>query len=163
MEALTQYRIKICQSPQWKQHDCCRIGISVGNLAFEGDKLQALLTWTHSRFSQCLLYIADLLQRHNYVWQFGMSEKEAYQKALERGHQWLSRNKKILEKYLVLPEIRHWDHWRNSESFQSLHEQVIRISQGSSLIEDALQTDIENFLSRRSLNHQIKELAYQKC
>jgi len=163
LEAPTQYRIKICQSPQWKQHNCCRIGISVGNLAFEEEKLQALLSWAHGRFSQCLLYVADTLQRHNYVWKLGMSEEEAYQQALESGHQWLSRNQNTLEQYFCLPNISYWDKWRTSESFQSLHEQVTAICKCNSLIEAALDTDIANFLSRRSLNPLTKELAYQKC
>jgi len=163
LEISTQYRIKICQSPQWKQHNCCRIGISVGNLAFEEDKLQTLLSWAHGRFSQCLLYIADTLQRHNYVWKFGMSEEEAYQQALESGRQWLSRNKNTLEQYFSSQNISYWDRWRISESFQSLHKQVTAICQHNSLIESALDTDIANFLSRRSINSLSKELAYQKC
>ncbi|MDJ1182508.1 tRNA-dependent cyclodipeptide synthase [Roseofilum casamattae] len=158
------YRIRICQSPQWKQHDCCRIGISVGNLSFEGNKLQALLSWTHSRFDRCLLYVADTLQRHNYVWQLEMSEQEAFQKALESGDRWLSRNQSILEQYFTLQNISYWENWRNSESFQSLHEQVTRISQGNAAIEAALHRDTENFLRRHNLTHpSSKALAYQKC
>lgn len=164
MDEPINYRIKICQSPEWKQHDCCRIGISVGNLAFEGDKLQALLSWTHSRFNQRLLYVADTLQRHNDVWKLGMSEAEAFQKALDRGVQWLSRNQNILEQYFSLPNISYWENWRTSESFQSLHEKVTLISQGNSLIEAALHRDIENFLARHSLTPlRSKALAYQKC
>jgi len=44
-----------------------------------------------------------------------------------------------------------------------LHKQVTAICQHSSLIESALDTDIANFLSRRSINSLSQELAYQKC
>ena len=101
------------------------IGVSLGNRAYENNKLKSLVAWATQHFETVTIMLADSLQRHNIMFQENVDEKQAYDIAISRGDAWLSRNADAID---GIPVMR-WDSLKDRDevtphrrAFEDLYE-----------------------------------------
>ena len=75
----------------------CYLGISLENPLFEGDTLQAMLSWASDKFEQSLVLVGDYLCRFNEKILSGCDEKQAAGTFLKRGDSFLLQTKDIFD------------------------------------------------------------------
>ena len=112
--ATGEYAVKTKDGNQWREHKNARLQISVGQESHEGEKFKSTIEWTKNRFtkrtkSKVYICINDSLQRWNYVFA-GMSHKQAAEKAIALGDEWIERNSNI---YNQIPnaQFTRWESW----------------------------------------------------
>lgn len=112
------YKIKVKSKPANLIGDdaVLRLEISVGQPYHEGEKFRCTLEWARHRFGKIIILVNDSLQRFNYMFEEGLSEKEAHAKASREGTQWIARNMAAIAS---LPdfEIYRWDAWKRSQGY----------------------------------------------
>lgn len=151
---MTKYKVNIKGNPLWKDYDVCRIGISVGKNLFEGEKFLSCLSWVEQKylngyFNSCIIQIADTLQRHNLIWREDVEPERARNLASEQGIQWYRRYQNIIEKLEIPCEILYWDFWLNHPDYQNLKSQFDDLYEDNLEFKDAVDTDVEAFVSRQ--------------
>ncbi len=68
----------------------CLISVSIGHRGFEGEKLEAILSWAAAHHSALHVCVADTLHRHDFVFQRNLSEGAAAVEARAAGEAWLA-------------------------------------------------------------------------
>lgn len=89
--------------------NCC-LGVSVGQMYHEGEKLEASLNLINANFAQCTIVVCDTLQRHTLL-DDSLSAEEKYAVAKEKGGAWLERNYQRIAKLTIPYQIKRWDNW----------------------------------------------------
>lgn len=112
------YKIKVKSKPDnlVGENAVLRLEISVGQPYHEGEKFRCTLDWAKHRFGKIIILVNDSLQRFNYMFEEGLSEKEAHAKASREGREWIARNMAAISS---LPdfEIYRWDAWKRSQGY----------------------------------------------
>lgn len=139
------YKVRARGKWDWKQFDTVRMEISVGQPYHEGDKLREAMSWARENFGKRVLIVGDAPQRYNLMFTQGLSEKEAYNVAVESGTAWLARNKPFLHGM----EITRWDEWKNHRSYQAVEKQVHDLYKTNAGFHAALQDAITGVWLRR--------------
>lgn len=154
------YKVKVKTGASWRGFDICRLPISVGKSAHEGEKFEATLEWVKQRFDKAILSINDTLQRFNLIGLEGLAEEEAFTKAEWLGSQWLERHQasiKHLEEGGDTPaidfKIIRWSHWLERPEFTANLEKAHRLYRENLNFRQAVETDINMFLSRRTIKN----------
>ncbi len=103
--------------------------ISVGRHYHEEGRLESTLKLVNVYFKECLILIADTLQRHSLAM---MNPKQSveyfYKEASENGLSWINRNIGAITKHLSIPyKIQRWDDWLCHKNFQSYYEKVTEL------------------------------------
>jgi len=118
------YKVKVKDKPANFVNDngLLRLEISVGQPYHEGEKFRCTVEWAKHRHSKIVILVNDSLQRFNYMFEEGMSEKEAHHVSTLEGTKWLSRNMNVISS---LPdfEIYRWDEWKQGKDYSTdLHK-----------------------------------------
>lgn len=152
------YKVKVKTGAGWRQFKTCRLPISIGKDAHEGDKFSATLEWTRQRFEKIIFCVNDTLQRFNLMSFENLSEDEARAKAETLGSQWLERHRASIDSLAqanAVPAVRHeiwrWNHWLEQKQFPVNLALVNRLYQENAAFRQAVEADIDLFLSRRSV------------
>ena len=90
--------VKVKSSSDYQLYDQCHLGISIGNANSRGQALESIIQWINQQdFKHCFIDLSDTLHRHNFMYQFSLSEDHAFDKAREEGDEWLRNNLHQLE------------------------------------------------------------------
>ena len=146
---MSEYRVKVKNSPGWENFDTCMVSISMGQLCHEGEKLEALLAWAVQNHRVRILNISDTLHRHNLA-RNGLSDQEAYQRAFALGNEWMQRNDETLKKHL--PHFRHihrWGDWLSHPDFKETERQFLKFYNECPDFKTAADSDIDGFVQRK--------------
>ena len=154
---MTEYRIRIQNSPGWKDFDTCMVSISMGHAYHEGDKLDALLLWAIQNHKTRVLNISDILHRHNIICA-GITETEASQQAYAMGNEWMRRNGDILKRRLPhFQHIHRWGEWLNHPDFEATRKGMLRYYQECPAFKNVVDADIERFSNRKEKQNEISD------
>lgn len=146
---MTEYRVRVKQSPGWENFDTCLVSISMGQICHEGSKLDALLSWAVQSHKNCILNISDILHRHNLL-RHGAGEQEAFQQAFAMGNEWMRRNDEILRHHLPrFQHIHRWGDWLNHPLFPEMHADILRLYEQNAAFKAAADSDIGGFILRK--------------
>lgn len=155
------YAVKVKNGAGWHDFRAARLQISVGGERHEGDKFKATIEWVKPRFDKAIICVNDTLQRFNYANQ-GMTEKEAFQKALLAGDEWLSRYEVEIE---TLPcfKIYRWEDWKG-QAFDQEHQRVCALYNENEKFRQAVANSQKNSLSKDYLLEEVAvfSLMYKK-
>ncbi len=151
------YKIKIkAKTPNLvDDNNLLRLEISVGQPYHEGEKFRCTIDWAKHRYNKVVVLVNDSLQRFNYMFEEGLSEKEAHSKSLHEGTQWIARNMSAISS---LPnfEIYRWDAWKRSENyFSDLHKARLLYQQNADF-RAAIDQSIEDIWARKNSDLQRK-------
>lgn len=156
---MSPYRIKAtCPNPLWKHITTCEIGISPGNPAHKGDKLDSILDWAQEKFPHSILTLSDTMYRHNFMAN-GMSEKDALAAGKKLGDNWLSENRDILKRHENHIRIYRWAEWQQHQDFNRVYDDLMTYVSQSEPLRQALNTDIQAFIARKMRQGQNIDLA----
>lgn len=146
------YKVKIkSKTPHMvDDNSVLRLEISVGQPYHEGEKFKCTVEWAKHRYKKVIVLVNDTLQRFNYMFDDGLSEKEAHEKTLQEGRQWLSRN---MASIASLPdfEIYRWDAWKRAEGYFSALNQVNVLYQTNDEFKSCIDQAIEDIAMRREI------------
>lgn len=129
----------------------CIVHISLGQAYHEGEKFLATMDLINETFSSCILILCDTLQRYSLqIEDHTLSEKNAYEKTLRLGNEWLQRNL-LAYNYLTIPlKLYRWNDWLNHRDYKTYSDKVVKLYQTDREYKNCLQETIKTFLSRRS-------------
>jgi hypothetical protein len=104
----------------------CILPISVGRHYHEEGRLEATLKLVSLCFKECLILVADTLQRYSLaIVSPEQSGESLYKLASENGFAWINRNIEAIKKHLTIPfKIQRWDDWLWHKNFQFYYEKV---------------------------------------
>lgn len=146
------YKVKIKTKTANMANDnsVLRLEISVGQPYHEGEKFKCTIEWARHRYQKIIVLVNDSLQRFNYMFEEGLSEKEAHAKSLKEGTDWLSRNMKVIS---TLPnfEIYRWDAWKRSEDYFDDLKKVLDLYETNIEFQKSINSSIEEIWSRKSI------------
>ncbi|MBU0800510.1 MAG: tRNA-dependent cyclodipeptide synthase [Alphaproteobacteria bacterium] len=146
---MSNYAVKVKQSPGWNKNPVGMISISQGQEAHEGAKLDALLQWGIDNHHTCLLNISDTLHRHNLI-RMGIAPDDAMQAAYRLGNEWMQRNADILNRHKhKMHRIHRWNDWLTHPQFESVHAMVLAHYDHAPTFRAAALADIEKFIGRK--------------
>lgn len=101
----TRYRAKIDFTSPKNRRDTfelereCFLGVSLENRNFETGRFHSLLEWVSRRFSKCKILIGDSIHRLTLESCSRMSAKEAHDRALQLGRDFMVDNRDIIAAY----------------------------------------------------------------
>jgi PAS domain S-box-containing protein len=111
----------------FKGHKCI-VPIKLGEQAYEGNKLIALLNRINSSFEECTVVICDTTQ------------------ATDKGDAWLYRNESKINSNLIIPHtILRWNTWTNSSEYKTAYEKVERLLLAHPDLKALLDKAVERF------------------
>jgi tRNA-dependent cyclodipeptide synthase len=143
-----RYRVKVKNSPDWRNHETGLLAISVGGEKHEGLKLAAAIAWINQNFKYCVIDLSDTLQRYNLM-MGGMPEMDAYRQSLASGNAWLERNRSVLMQLTIPYTIARWDQWLLHPQFPKLLRQYTDLYEMNIDFKSAVNADAENFTDRK--------------
>lgn len=127
----------------------CLIPISVGQHVHEGQKFLAYIQLINRSFKACTILIDDSIQRHTLkISNTDLSDELSYKQSIEDGIRWRERNQIYLNQLTIPNKIEHWDKWLNHPNFKVSHEEVKNLYYSDSIYHEAVNANIEEFLSR---------------
>lgn len=155
---LGTYKVKVKQKTVNTVNDnnVLRLEISVGQPYHEGEKFKCTIDWAKDRFGKIIILVNDSLQRFNYMFDEGLSEKDAYSKALNDGTNWVARNMGVIA---TLPdfEIYRWDAWKRSEDYFSDLHKVRALYNTNADFKSAIDDAINQIWLRKKSNAEHRE------
>lgn len=129
-----------------------RIQISPANPLCNGAAFDAMLSWlVASGCRDVDIQIADTLQRHNLVWQYGVSPRRAEMRARDVGREWVGRNGRSLNFGMSAFRsfsVSHWDFWTKSDEFPDVLASVHEIAETDSRFDALLDSEARSFFER---------------
>lgn len=141
------YKIKVKEGAAWRFFDACRLQISVGQEKHEGKKFDATIDWASQRFQKIVVCVNDTLQRFGLMADFGLSESEAREQALQAGNRWIGQ---VLALHLDKnPEIIRWDHWLRHPDYSLMRKKMDDLYGKNRVFRDAVESEIDVFMKRR--------------
>ena len=145
------YKAQMRNVPDWRDFSCAILSISVGAPYCEEDKLRAAIDLVNRRFASCVIDLGDSLQRHNMM-AAGMCEAEALIVSHRAGDEWLYRNRFAINSLTIPRQLVRWDHWRQHPEYAYTRRCVDFAYKANRGFQQAVELDINGFLSRRSAN-----------
>jgi len=139
-----RYRIVARYRSNWKKYNCARIHISIPLLPSYDERSRSIIDWAKQNFAHVTLCIHDTLQRYNLM-ALGWDEKQAYDKALVNGDDWLKANLPPSDDDV---EVIRWDSLLAHKDYPSVHEKICRIYEEDKDFSDALDSDSAVFAER---------------
>lgn len=124
------------------------IGISVGQLAHEGEKLRATIELAKKKFKSVTIALGDTLQRHTMSISLNLSLSQLHTEARVQGDQWLSRNSYIISCCADTVPIIRWDFWLNSSDYTIEKEKFIRTYNSDEKFRYEMEKTIDEFQQR---------------
>ena len=126
----------------------CLMPISVGQTIHEGAKFEAVIKLINSSFKHCTILVDDSVQRHTIGIKINASHEELYQLAVEEGDAWLKRNEQAYNQLTIPFNIMRWDDWFNNIHFIESYQRVKQQYNENGLYKNAIDANIDDFLSR---------------
>ncbi|MDR3425236.1 MAG: tRNA-dependent cyclodipeptide synthase [Alphaproteobacteria bacterium] len=166
---MTAYKVIVCNSPHWRQHEAVTLGVSVPSPNWQGDKLASILNFAAANFQIIRIDVSDALYRHGFIAQ-GLTDSDALCRANNMGAKWLEQNADAIGSLRIKPMIVRWAEWYSHPDYQETLAGFQSAYDSNSVLKNALQNDIMAFYRRRnrpatekefagSLNFFIEELA----
>jgi hypothetical protein len=123
--------------------------ISVGKDYHEGNKLSATIDKINATgFGECVIAVADTLQRHNYA--DGCANSN-YQRSLDRGDTWLKQNEPTLSKLSMQREIVRWDELLRRVDYSQYYHMITNEYYSNHEYRNAINDTIGVFAERNGL------------
>jgi tRNA-dependent cyclodipeptide synthase len=101
----TRYRAKVdfvspqSQRDKFEREYECFLGVSLENRNFEPARFHSLLEWISRRFSQCKILVGDSIHRLTLESSSRMPAREAHDRALRLGREFMEENRDIIAAY----------------------------------------------------------------
>lgn len=143
------YKVALKNNRNWRDAPEVRLQISVGKPGTEGDKFFALCEWATARFPKSVLVVSDTLQRHNLMFEHGLSEDEARQRSLKYGDEWIARNKESIE-VLNNVEILRWETTLENPKTEPMRLKLLQLYAQDSDFRAAIDGTISGFWHRNT-------------
>jgi tRNA-dependent cyclodipeptide synthase len=162
---MIEYFAEKARRHHWKGYKHAFLGISMLNPNHHGEKFEKIIEWVNKQenFENCFIYLADSLYRHHFMMQDGLSEKDAYEKAVRFGDKWLTKHTQFIEKLNIPYRIVRWDeHWQNPY-LRVVQDIFLNEYEQNSAFQRAVRNDVECIFARRGIetNHILpKELVH---
>jgi len=121
----------------------CVVGISVGQMASEDNRLRALLNLINRNFACCTILVGDTLQRHNLYF-----STNRYADSLNHGDDWILRNTDIISNLTIPFTVTRWDTWLNSDLFAACLSKVQMAFDNDEIFFNAVNSTIDEFYQR---------------
>lgn len=149
-EQTGEYKVKVKSNQtndKWSDYDDARCQISVGQDYHEGSKLSSMLNWCAHRFSNVMVCVNDTLQRYNLMFERKLREEDAIDLALEKGDDWIERNKPIYDEHDNMSIVR-WDDWLKDD-YTDVRPKVDFMYASNPEFQQAINSNIMEIWSRR--------------
>lgn len=151
--AMDNYNIKATLKHAYSHQDRfknaeCALPISVGQFAHEGEKFEAIIYTVNSIFRKCIIMVNDSLQRYSIAAHANKSIAELHNQANILGEQWISRNKKIINKLTIPHQIIRWDFWLNHPLFTDAQEKINFLYLHDCVFKKIIDDTAGNFVKR---------------
>ncbi len=132
----------------WQDFDMARLQISVGQEYHEDEKMQATADWCAPRFKRVMVCVNDTLQRFNMMFEYNLSEQDAYRKSQEEGQAWVERN---IEKFTHVDhlEFKRWDSWLEDPEFNDVFRKIQTLYISNREFREAIDQNIDSIWERR--------------
>lgn len=129
--------------------------VSVGKDYHEGEKLVATIDKINlSEFGQCVIAVADTLQRHNYD---TGSANDNYRRSRERGDLWIKQNTAVISKLSMQYEILRWDDLLRRDDYTYYYHLITNEYYSNHEYRCAINETIDAFAERSGLVHGTRE------
>lgn len=123
--------------------------VSVGMAVHEKSKFDATMEAVQKNFNSCVIIVDDTIQRFTMsIYYPGKSSRELIIDSSTAGSEWIKRNKPTLDRLTIPYRIIRWSYWLHHMEFQNAMDQVKEMNKNNPLFQIALDTSIEEFLSR---------------
>lgn len=126
-----------------------RLQISVEQPGTEGEKFFALCEWTAVRFPKAVLVVSDTLQRHNLMFESGISEDAAAAAWRTRGDAWLTGNAPAIE-LMSNREVVRWDQALAHEETAGAAARLNELYRQGGAFQDAVDATVDRFWRRNA-------------
>ncbi len=135
------------KAPNFKKTSCILL-VSVGKENFEGSALEAQLKLINAEFNDCIILVADTLQRYNFLASY--TEILSEEKAREVGSEWINRHNHLFKQHLtnINYEICRWDEWIEKEGFLGKKIMIEQQLNSDSIYIEAMNKSINEFVTR---------------
>lgn len=140
------YAVKIKHGGPWRRFDTVRLEISVGQPYHEGDKFACTIDWAMERFDRIALLVNDTLQRHNLMFEHGLSEDEAHAESFKAGSDWIERNHQAIVRSRA--EIFRWDDWLKGAKYPRIRHGVELLYQRNAEFRSAIDATAAKIWAR---------------
>ena len=141
------YRVKVKNGAGWRFFKTARLQISVGQPYHEDEKMKATFEWVKHRFDKVIICVNDTLQRHNYCFGEGLTDKRATAKADTEGQNWILRHAEEI-KQLPNFEVWRWDNWRRRKDYQNQLQHAQKLYRDQKDVHELLDANIKEFWER---------------
>lgn len=122
--------------------------LSMGQETAEWEKLAAQLELINNNFKECIVVLADTLQRYTLKVTEKLKYSEVYDVALQRGKLWLKRNQTVLSKLTIPHKITTWNDWLEHPNYQENRKLIDCHFENSPSFKQAFLNTAELFYSR---------------
>jgi hypothetical protein len=123
--------------------------VSVGKENFEGESINAAVNMINDEFKECVIVIADTLQRYNIATEKEISLQQAYDESLVKGDEWLARHESCFKNNFKIPyKIIRWDSFITDPDFQEREKNFLSIIETNSILAQAMDKSTEEYGNR---------------
>ena len=127
----------------------CIMPISIGVKIHEGEKFLATMQLINASFQSCALLMDDSIQRYTMkIDEPYLTLDDLYIKAIQKGDEWLERNKQAYENLTIPYDIIRWEDWRTHKDFDKSYSNIEALYNADEQYKHAIHATIEDFLSR---------------
>ena len=127
----------------------CAMLVSVGQHYHEGVKFKATVDFVNAKFKECIIFLGDALQRYNLC--VSCAEKNPnnlFDLSINKGDEWLQRNKSVLQQFTIPLRVIRWSRWLNDKHFPSAYEKIKREIRKNANYKSTYVQSINEFLIR---------------
>ncbi|MCB9963815.1 MAG: tRNA-dependent cyclodipeptide synthase [Rhodospirillales bacterium] len=138
----------------WLTQNRCVLGISLHNPLFSGENLLQIIHWINNQtqFDECIVNVADVLNRHNYMIFDSLDQADALKKSYHHGDSWLNRHMTSLECLNMPFHIMRWSRWLDRIEYNETHEQIKNAYREHSPFKQAVIYDAMKYFKRKGYN-----------
>ncbi len=141
-----EYRVEIlCKHS--KISSVAHIGISLGNIKHNGEKLESLLLWARRNYLETQINIYDDVQAYNLLIDKSVSSDEALSESRKAGDDWINNNSAILKKFKKIRILRYSD-LAKQYLIENRISQIHKLYSTSVIFKNLVDQDVSDYLSR---------------
>jgi len=129
----------------------CALPISIGQSYHEGEKFLSTVYLINKNFKQCIIFVADLLQRFTLqIVSPQLTEEQAYQRSIQNGQEWIDRNQNHLNTMTIPFRVIFWSQLLEQPEFYSLKKRVDHLYEHNESFKNTLDGIAETYIKRQT-------------
>ncbi|HCU05126.1 MAG: hypothetical protein A2X77_05435 [Gammaproteobacteria bacterium GWE2_42_36] len=129
----------------------CALPISVGQAYHEGEKFLSTVYLINKNFKQCIIFVADLLQRFTLqIVSPQLTEAQTYQLSIQNGQEWIDRNQHYLNTMTIPFRVIFWSQLLEQPEFDSPKKRVDHLYEHNESFKNTLDAVAETYIKRQA-------------